>query len=66
MVMNLQEVFPNKTLFNVQWPRGEPQLIDKGVGNWFRLEMPIEVDGKRESIWIKVTAKDSSATMSYH
>ncbi len=64
--MNLQEVFPNKTLFNVRWPEGEPRLVEKGVGNWFRIDMPIEVDGKRESFWITVTAKDSSARMSYH
>lgn len=66
MGMNLQDVFPNKTLFNVRWPDGEPRLMEKGVGNWFRVDMPIEVDGKRESLWIIVTAKDSSARMSYH
>jgi hypothetical protein len=66
LIMNLQDVFPNKTLFNVRWPDGEPRLVDKGVGNWFRVDMPIEVDGKRESIWVTLTAKDSSARMSYH
>ena len=66
MGMNLQDVFPNKTLFNVRWPDGEPRLTEKGVGNWFRVDMPIEADGKRESLWITVTAKDSSARMSYH
>lgn len=66
MGMNLQDVFPSKALFNVQWPSGEARLSERGVGNWFRLEMPIEVDGKRENIWVKVTAKDSSARMSYH
>lgn len=64
--MNLQDVFPNKTLFNVRWPDGEPRLIEKGVGNWFRLAMPLEIDGKRESIWVTLTAKDSHARMSYH
>jgi hypothetical protein len=65
MAMNLEDVFPNKTFFNVLWPDGEPRLVDKGVGNWFRLAMPLEIDGKRESIWVTVTAKDSSARMSY-
>lgn len=66
MAMNLEDVFPNKTFFNVRWPDGEPRLVDKGVGNWFRLAMPLEIDGKRESIWVTVTAKDSHARMSYH
>lgn len=61
---NLQDVFPNKTLFNVRWADGEPRLVDTGVGNWLRVAMPIEVDGRRESIWFVLTAKESSARLS--
>jgi len=63
---DLSELFPSEKMFNVRWPEGEPNLTEHGVGNWIKLTLPIEYDGKRERLELTLTAKDSKARLSYY
>lgn len=60
------EVFPQGTYFNIQNSTGETSLSEKGIGNWLTLLVPIEYEGKREDLDIKITVKDSKARRSYY
>ncbi len=63
---DLRELFPNQKMFGVMWRDNEPELTERGIGNWIRMWLPLERDGKRESLEIVLTARDSSArTSSY-
>ncbi len=53
-------------MFNVHWLDNEPQLTDKGVGNWVSLTMPLEIGERRLILDVKLTALDSQAKISYH
>lgn len=63
---DLHELFPNGTMFNVSWPEGVPNLIDRGIGNWLRLIVPIEYNGKRETLEVTLTATDSKARIVHY
>ncbi len=63
---NLKELFPNRTMFNVSWPKGETTLIENGVGNWIKLVLPIDYEGKTETLDITLTVKDSKARISHY
>lgn len=62
----LSKLFPNQTMFNVRWPEGQTDLIENGVGNWIKIVLPIEYEGKRETLEVTLTAKDSKARISYY
>ena len=59
-------LFPAQMIFNVQWPGNEPQLTDRGIGNWVALSVPLEIGEKRQIMDVKLTAIDSLAKISYH
>lgn len=61
---DLSVLFPNLTMFNVKWPDGEPNLNERGIGNWLKIVVPIEYDGKREILEVRLTATDSKARLS--
>ena len=61
---DLSALFPNLTMFNVKWPDGDPNLTERGIGNWLKIVLPIEYDGKRETLEVKLTATDSKARLS--
>ena len=63
---DLSELFPSEKMFNVRWPDGETNLTERGVGNWIKLTLPIEYDGKRERLELTLTAKDSKVRLSYY
>ena len=63
---DLSMLFPNQTMFNVRWPEGHTNLIENGIGNWIKIVLPIEYDGKRETLEVTLTAKDSKARISYY
>jgi hypothetical protein len=63
---DLSNVFPTGLMFNVRLPDTGIELVDKGVGNWMNLSLPIEFDGKREMIEVKLTARDSKARVTYY
>lgn len=63
---DLSKLFPNKTMFNVSWPEGQTNLIENGIGNWIKIVLPIEYEGKRETLEVTLTAKDSKARISYY
>lgn len=61
---DLAALFPNRTMFNVRWPEGVPELIEKGVGNSVHVDLPIERDGLRQSLQVTLVARDSKARIS--
>ena len=63
---DLHELFPTQHMFNVSWPDGVPNLSDRGIGNWFKLNVPIEYEGKRETLEVTLTAVDSKARTSHY
>jgi hypothetical protein len=63
---DLAALFPTQKLFNVQWPDEEPNLSDKGVGNWVALSTPVETGPKRGILDVKLTAVDCKARISTH
>ncbi len=63
---DLSELFPSEKMFNVRWPEGEPNLTERGIGNWIKLTLPIEYEGKRERLELTLTARDSKARLSYY
>jgi len=60
----LEEVFPTRRMFNVQWADGDLRLADRGVGNWFRIVVPVELERNRNLIEVTLTATDSRARIS--
>lgn len=63
---DLSALFPNLTMFNVKWPKGEPHLTERGIGNWLKIVLPIEYGGKRETLEVRLTATDSKARISHY
>ena len=63
---DLTALFPTQKLFNVQWPNEEPNLSDKGVGNWIALSTPVETGSTRRIMDVKLTAVDCKARISEH
>ena len=53
-------------MFNVSWPKGQTALIENGVGNWIKIVLPIEYEGKRETLNVTLTVKDSKARISHY
>jgi hypothetical protein len=58
-------LFPNKTLFNATWPENEARIIERGIGNWLGIEIPLEREGKSEVIRFKLTSTDIRTRTSY-
>ncbi len=59
-------LFPEGRHFNIRTRGSETTLIDKGIGNWIKLRVPIEYEGQREELEVTQTIKDSKARISYH
>lgn len=58
---DLSSLFPSGKMFNVNWSGNDPNLIERGIGNWLKIHVPVEYEGKREQLEITLTAKDSKA-----
>lgn len=56
-------LFPSGNLFNIN--HAGPKT-GQGIGNWFRIQVPVEYDGKPELMDITFKATDSKLTVSYH
>ena len=65
MVPDLSQLFPSGTMFNIRAVGKNTNLVDRGVGNWIKLHVPIEYDGKREDLEVTLVVKDSRARISY-
>ena len=64
---NVGTLFPNGRRFNTSEPEGEQLFIaDKGVGNWVRMQLPVEIGQRRRTIDMKQTALDAKARVSYY
>jgi hypothetical protein len=61
----LSGLFPNGSMFNVAVVQGKPELNEKGVGNWFRLSVPVGYGTKGEALDVMLKANDSRARISH-
>ncbi len=57
------QIFPSSKLFNIRFDGAQS---GQGIGNWVKLSVPLDVDGKTEAVEIVFTARDSKLTVSYH
>lgn len=62
--IDLSALFPSGHMFNVSW--ANDKLVGTGVGNWLKMTVPIEYEGKREEIEVTLVATDSRLSISYH
>lgn len=63
---DLGELYPSRKMFDVSWPEGEPNLTQRGAGNWIAISLPLERAGKREALEVKLIETDSRARISYY
>ena len=63
--LHLDELFPSGNTFNIRVSGNDTTLLDRGIGNWLKIRVPIEYQGKREELEITLTAKDSVGVLSY-
>ena len=56
---DLTELFPNQRMFNSISAQDTADPSQRGIGNWLTMTVPIEYDGKREELQLKLTATDS-------
>jgi len=61
---DLGDLFPTQKMFNVRWAGNQPELTDKGIGNWIALSLPVSVGDKAQVMDVKLTALDSKARIS--
>lgn len=59
------KLFPSGKLFNLKWEGNSTVLLDRGVGNWLKLRVPIEHEDKREELEITLILKDAAARLIY-
>lgn len=64
-ILPVTKLFPSGKLFNLRWEGNSTLLLDRGVGNWVKLRVPIEYDGKREELEITLILKDAAARLIY-
>jgi hypothetical protein len=56
---DLSELFPNQRMFNAISSQGSVDPRERGIGHWLSMTVPVEYDGKRETIEMRLTATDS-------
>lgn len=60
---DVSELFPNQRMFNSISPQNSVDALERGIGNWLKMMVPVEYDGKREALEVKLTATDSKAKL---
>lgn len=53
-------------MFNVNWEGRNTNLTKRGIGNRLKIHVPIEYEGKRDELEIKLTLTDSRAWLVYY
>ena len=61
-----QDFFPSGMMFNVAHEKHVAKLIPDGIGNWIKLQLPIEVAGRTDVFEFKMTATGSHARPTYY
>ena len=65
LLLDLTELFPSGNNFDIRWRDKDTNLLNRGIGNWIKIRVPYEYEGKREEIEVTLTAKDSKGRISY-
>jgi len=60
-IVEMAELFPSGSLFDLRWEGRSTRLLNPGIGNWLRMRLPIEHAGKREEVTVTMTVMDSKA-----
>jgi hypothetical protein len=63
---DMRKLFPNDRLFNVYWEDHRPDLLERGVGNWLTLSVPLEQSGKQRLLDVTLRPTDAQARSSYY
>ena len=63
---DMRGLFPNDRMFNVRWIDRRAELLESGIGNWFRFSVPLERSCKRQALDVTLTPKDARARTSYY
>ena len=64
-VIPITKLFPSGKLFNLSWEGNSTVLLNRGIGNWVRLRVPIEYEGKQQELEITFILKDAAARLIY-
>lgn len=51
-------------MFNVSWHDGEPRLIDRGIGHWLTISLPVMSAGRSKYLEVTLIAPKSAAPVS--
>lgn len=65
-VADYTQLFPSGQIFNINQQGKNRDYTEHGAGNWLKMRLPIEYDGKREMMEVTFTAINSVARYSYH
>ena len=65
LVVDMAELFPSGNMFDIKWEGMDTRLLNRGIGNWLKIRVPIEYAGKREEVEITLTATNSAARWAY-
>ncbi len=60
---DVSALFPNQRMFNAISPQPGVDPLERGIGHWLKMTVPIEYDGSREVLEIKFTATDSKTKL---
>ena len=64
-VVDMAELFPSGNMFDIKWEGKDTRLLNRGIGNWLKIRLPIEHEGRREEVEITLTATDSAGRLAY-
>ncbi len=59
-------LFPQGYMFGIQTVEKRYGFIDDGIGRWFELELPVEMNDERWVYRIRLLARDIGQWTSYH
>lgn len=62
---DLSALFPSGRMFNIDWPKDDAKRLQGGMGNWVGFRVPIESDGRREVLDIRLIATDKKVVTKY-
>lgn len=65
LAVDMVELFPSGNMFDITWEEKSTNLITSGIGNWLKIRVPIEYQGKQEEVEITLTATSSAARWAY-
>ncbi|MBC7625116.1 MAG: hypothetical protein H7232_17230 [Aeromicrobium sp.] len=63
LAIDAANIFRAGTMFDARWKDNEPVILEKGIGNWLKLSVPIEYGELRQRVEVTLTVKDTKSHM---